>query len=131
MTTTLDAKTGRDEESTLILTASDTHYLIRIKMGDESSDNEMEPGYKPISAKDSAYQLGKNIEGSSNLFKGIFNQKIPIALKRYKAKDKDSKEYKRNLKLLSLPENRHPNLIRYFGQTVALQKDKKGKPTFK
>jgi len=99
-------------------------------MGDDSSKNvEEESWYEKLLAQDFAYQLGAQIKGSSNLFKGLFNKKIPIALKQYEKNDKDSKDYKRNLELLSSPQNSHPNMIRYFGH--AEKKMVKGKPMFK
>lgn len=72
----------------------------------------------------SSYTKGEKISsegcfsgsGSCLLFEGTFNEKIPIALKRYEAIDETiSTAYQRDLELLSSPENRHPNFIRYFG----------------
>lgn len=72
----------------------------------------------PILAPTSPYQLTELIrsDGKIFLYKGLFNEKIPIALKRYQSADeKISTAYKRDLEFLSSPENRHPNFIRYFG----------------
>lgn len=59
-------------------------------------------------------KLMKSCDGKPPLFQGLFNE-VPIALKQYLASDKNLKEYQRNFELLSSPENRHPNFIRYFG----------------
>lgn len=74
--------------------------------------------YSPLTTPGCPYKLGPLIKGSTNLFKGLFNEKIHIALKKYEAEDKDTIEYQRNWEFLSSPENRHPNLIRYFGYAV-------------
>ncbi len=59
------------------------------------------------------------------LFKGLLNETIDIALKRYqevasvkKGDENILTEIQRNLKVLSSDKNKHPNLIRYFGHAT-------------
>lgn len=80
----------------------------------------MAAGKITLSTLESPYKLGEQLpsKGSSLLFKGIFNDKIPIVFKRYQISDQNSNDYQRDLTLLSSPENRHPNFIRYFGHAV-------------
>jgi len=68
------------------------------------------------------YKLDDQIKSESNhgtlVFKGHFNGTIPIALKRYQKVDENTiKEVQKDLDVLSSPENRHPNFIRYYGHT--------------
>jgi len=67
-----------------------------------------------------SYKLGDQIQSegkqSALVFKGLFNGTIPIALKRYQKENATTiKQVKQDLDVLSSPENRHPNFIRYFG----------------
>ena len=68
------------------------------------------------------YKLSDQIQSddthSALVFKGLFNGTIPIALKRYqKVAENIIDEVQKDLDVLSSPENRHPNFIRYFGHT--------------
>jgi len=68
------------------------------------------------------YKLGDQIKSEENhgtlVFKGLFNETIPIALKRYQKVDENAfKEVQKDLDILASPKNRHPNLIRYYGHT--------------
>lgn len=52
----------------------------------------------------------------ARVFKGFFSGTFPIAIKRY-PKDNEStmRQVKRDLAVLSSPENRHLYFIRYYG----------------
>ncbi len=78
------------------------------------------------------YSWGSGQSGSL-IFKGLFNERIPIALKRYQKVSEEKKDkveverelsgenkvqVKRELEFLSSAKNRHPNLIRYFGNAT-------------
>ena len=59
---------------------------------------------------------GEGSTDGATVFRGYFNGTIPIALKRYQTFDqKIIKAVQRDLEVLSSPDNRHPNFIRYFG----------------
>ena len=69
------------------------------------------------------YKLSDQIQSddkhSALVFKGLFNGTIPIALKRYQKENASTiKQVQQDLAVLSSPENRHPNFIRYFGYTT-------------
>lgn len=61
-------------------------------------------------------------EGSGNalVYKGLFNNSIPIALKRYLSEDfavdGQGSKAEKDFKFLSSANNRHPNIIRFFGK---------------
>ena len=70
------------------------------------------------------YKLGDKINSEDNhgtlVFKGLFDETIPIALKRYqKVNENTTKGVQKDLDILASPnKNRHPNLIRYYGRTT-------------
>ena len=69
-------------------------------------------------------------QGNALVYKALFNKSINIALKRYQGNEEPiALQYRRDLEVLSSPENRHPNFIRYFGH--AEEKDDKGSIQFR
>lgn len=55
---------------------------------------------------------------SALVFKGLFNKSIPIALKRYQEAEfkVTGSKAEKDFQFLSSAENRHPNIIRFFGK---------------
>lgn len=83
---------------------------------------ENDPDIRVVNATFS-YKLGDQIKSEGNrgtlVFKGLFNGTIPIALKRYQKFDGNTiKDVQNDLDILTSPENRHPNFIRYYGHTT-------------
>ena len=63
------------------------------------------------------YELSGQIQSenmqSALVFRGYLNKTIPIVIKRYQKEN--AKHVEQDVDVLSSPENRHPNFIRYFG----------------
>lgn len=95
-------------------------YLMNMAEQDKNRSVKVEAicTYFTYNLKDQIKSDWGNQQSSSLVFKGLFNEKIPIALKRYQkvGEEKETEvKIKRDLEFLSSAENRHPSLIRYFG----------------